>query len=146
MGQQKQNRPVVLIVEDEPLTLMDAVEVVNDAGFEAISARNADDAITILERRGDIRMIFTDINMPRSMDGLKLAHAVRSRWPPIEIIPWGSTTAAGPGHFSSETLYSRADLPCIGSLLELCTLLSWRTSKEKCAARVFFAARLSAVE
>jgi CheY-like chemotaxis protein len=86
MGQQKQNRPVVLVVEDEPLTLMDAVELVNEAGFEAISARNADDAMTILERREDIRMIFTDINMPGSMDGLKLAHAVRNRWPPIEII------------------------------------------------------------
>lgn len=86
MGQEKQNGPVVLVVEDEPLTLMDAVELVNEAGFVAITARNADDAITILERREDVRMIFTDINMPGSMDGLKLAHAVRSRWPPIEII------------------------------------------------------------
>jgi len=72
-------------VEDEPLTLIDAVALVNEAGFEAISARNADDAITILERREDVRMIFIDINMPGSMDG-QLAHAVRNRWPPIEII------------------------------------------------------------
>ena len=86
MGE-KQKRPVVvLIVEDEPLVLMNAVELVIEAGFEAISAKNADDAIIILERREDVRVIFTDINMPGSMDGLKLAHAVRKRWPPIDII------------------------------------------------------------
>src|SRR5580658_7363399 len=86
MGRQMQNRPVVLVVEDEPLTLMDAVELVADAGFEALSARNADDAIHILESRDDIRVIFTDVNMPGSMDGLKLACVARNRWPPIEII------------------------------------------------------------
>ena len=84
--QQRQNRPVVLVVEDEPLALMGAVDLVTEAGYEALSARNADEAIAILQSRNDIRVIFTDINMPGSMDGLKLAHAVRYRWPPIEII------------------------------------------------------------
>ena len=61
MGE-KQKRPVaVLIVEDEPLVLMNAVELVIEAGFEAIWAKNADDAIIILERREDVRVIFTDI-------------------------------------------------------------------------------------
>jgi CheY-like chemotaxis protein len=65
---------------------MEALDMAADAGFEAIRAANADDAIRILESRDDIRVIFTDINMPGSMDGLKLAHAVRGRWPPIKII------------------------------------------------------------
>jgi CheY-like chemotaxis protein len=78
--------PVVLVVEDELLTLFYAVELVTDAGFEAVSAKNADEAINILESRHDIQVIFTDIDMPGSMDGLKLAHAVRDRWPPIDII------------------------------------------------------------
>ena len=56
------------------------------AGFEALWASNADDAVRILESRNDIRIVFTDINMPGSMDGIKLAHAVRGRWPPIKII------------------------------------------------------------
>jgi CheY-like chemotaxis protein len=86
MGQEDQTRPVVLVVEDDELMLMDAVEVVSQAGFEAVAATNADDAIMILERRNDIGVIFTDINMPGSMDGLKLARAVRNRWPPIDII------------------------------------------------------------
>jgi CheY-like chemotaxis protein len=86
MGRQQQGRPVVLIVEDEPLTLIDAVELATEAGFEALSAKNADDAIAILEQRPHVRVIFTDVNMPGSIDGLKLAHVVRNRWPPIEII------------------------------------------------------------
>ena len=77
---------LVLVVEDEPLMLMDALDLVTEAGFEAIGAKNADEAIRILESRSDIRVVFTDVNMPGSMDGIKLAHAVRNRWPPIEII------------------------------------------------------------
>jgi CheY-like chemotaxis protein len=78
--------PVVLVVEDEQLVRLSAVKVIEDAGFEVIEAANADDAIRILESRRDIRVVFTDIQMPGSIDGLKLAHAVRHRWPPIKII------------------------------------------------------------
>jgi CheY-like chemotaxis protein len=61
---------------------MAATALVEDAGFEAVEASNADEAIFILETRTDIRVVFTDIDMPGSMDGLKLAEAVRGRWPP----------------------------------------------------------------
>jgi CheY-like chemotaxis protein len=86
MGTAQQPRAVVLVVEDEPLLRMYAVSIVEDAGLEAIEASNADQAIAILERNANIRIIFTDIDMPGSMDGLKLAKAVRNRWPPVEII------------------------------------------------------------
>ena len=79
-------RPVVLIVEDEFLLRMDAVGMITDAGFEVVEAANADDAIEILEARRDISVVFTDIQMPGSMDGLKLARAIRGRWPPIKIV------------------------------------------------------------
>jgi two-component sensor histidine kinase/CheY-like chemotaxis protein len=78
--------PNVLIVEDEMILRMRAVDIVEDAGFTPIEAVNADDALAILESRSDIEMLFTDIQMPGSMDGLKLAHAVRERWPKIKII------------------------------------------------------------
>jgi len=81
-----QVNPKVLVVEDEPLLLMTAIDIVEGAGFEAIAARDADEAIRLLESIPDIRILFTDIHMPGSMDGLKLAAAVRRRWPPIEII------------------------------------------------------------
>jgi CheY-like chemotaxis protein len=80
------NIPAVLVVEDEPLVRLGAVKIIEDAGFEVIEAASADEAIGILEGRSDIRVVFTDIQMPGSMDGLKLAHAVRNRWPPIKII------------------------------------------------------------
>ena len=79
-------RPVVLVVEDEFLLRMNAIEMIEEAGFEVVEACNADDAIAILESRSDIRVVFTDIQMPGSMDGLKLAASVRNRWPPIKII------------------------------------------------------------
>ena len=65
---------------------MRAVDIVEDAGFAAVEAVNADEAIAILESRSDISLLFTDIQMPGSMDGLKLAHAVHDRWPEIKII------------------------------------------------------------
>jgi CheY-like chemotaxis protein len=82
----RKSRPVVLVVEDDPLLRMLAVEIVQEAAFTAIEARDADEAVVLLESRTDITLLFTDINMPGSMDGLKLAHAVRDRWPPIKIL------------------------------------------------------------
>jgi CheY-like chemotaxis protein len=79
-------RPVVLIVEDEYLIRMDAADMIAAAGFDIVEARNADEAIAILERRFDISVVFTDVQMPGSMDGLKLAAAIRGRWPPIKIV------------------------------------------------------------
>ena len=78
--------PNVLVVEDEMVLRMRAVDIVEDAGFTPVEAVNADEAMTILESRSDISLLFTDIQMPGTMDGLKLAHAVHSRWPAIKII------------------------------------------------------------
>jgi CheY-like chemotaxis protein len=78
------SRQVVLIVEDE--ARMTAVDMIEEAGFEVLEATNADEAILLLEARRDITVVFTDIEMPGSMDGLRLARAVRGRWPPIKII------------------------------------------------------------
>lgn len=76
----------ILIVEDDALIRMSAEDLIEGAGFIAVSARNADEAIAILEVQLDIRVVFTDIDMPGSMDGLKLSHYIRDRWPPIHLI------------------------------------------------------------
>lgn len=76
----------VLVVEDEPITRMDVVGQLEEAGFKVFEAPDADRAIKILEANPAIRVLFTDIDMPGSMDGLKLAAAVRHRWPPIVIV------------------------------------------------------------
>ena len=81
------DRPyAVLVVEDDAILRLHALDLVEEAGFTAIEAKNADEAIAILEKRSDIILLFTDVNMPGSMDGVKLAHAVRNRWPPIKIV------------------------------------------------------------
>ncbi len=76
----------VLIIEDEPLIRMAVADDLVDAGFRVLEAGNADEALAILESDGAIGAIFTDIDMPGSLDGLKLAWIVRDRWPPIHII------------------------------------------------------------
>ena len=79
-------RHIVLVVEDEPLLRINAVDIIEDAGFDTVEAPNADEAMKILKARADIKIVFTDINMPGSLDGLKLAHFIRDRWPPIDLI------------------------------------------------------------
>ena len=76
----------VLVVEDEVLLRMEAVDMVEDAGFRAYEAGSADEAIRVLEQHPDIDVLFTDIDMPGSMDGLRLARYVSKRWPPITLI------------------------------------------------------------
>jgi len=99
-------RPVVLVVEDDFLIRMNAAQTIEEAGFIVVEAANSDEAIAILEVRLDITVVFTDIQMPGSMDGLKLAAAVRGRWPPIRIIATSGLVDV-----------SKADLPNGGRFL-----------------------------
>ena len=86
MSDSQDDQTIVLVVEDEMVLRMRAVDIVEDAGFTALEAINADQALAILEQRSDISLLFSDIQMPGSMDGLKLAFAVHDRWPDIKII------------------------------------------------------------
>ena len=79
-------KTVILVVEDEPLLRMSAVDMIEEAGFEAVEAADAAEAVRILETRLDIRIVFTDIDMPSGIDGMKLAACIRDRWPPIMLV------------------------------------------------------------
>jgi CheY-like chemotaxis protein len=76
----------VLVVEDQHLIRMDTASFLDATGFAVYEAGNATEAIHLLELHKEIRLIFTHINMPGSMDGVALAHYVRRRWPPVKII------------------------------------------------------------
>ncbi len=82
----KNGKPVVLVVEDSPMIRMGAVDLVQSAGYEALEASNADEAIRVLESRNDIDLVFTDVQMPGTMDGIKLSHYIRDHWPPVKLI------------------------------------------------------------
>ncbi|MFB2550836.1 response regulator [Ensifer soli] len=77
---------IILVVEDEPLLRLAAIDLVEAAGFKAVAAADATEAVEILESRNDIRVVFTDVDMPRGIDGMRLAAIIRDRWPPIKVI------------------------------------------------------------
>ena len=78
--------PVVLIVEDEPLVRALAADVFEEEGFEVIEAATADFALTVLNARDDVSVLFTDVDMPGRLNGLDLAHAAKSMCPEIVVI------------------------------------------------------------
>lgn len=86
MAAGNKGRHVVLVVEDEPILRMMAVDMVEDAGFEALEAGDSIEAEEILARRADIEIVFTDVDMPRGVSGLMLAMSIRDRWPPMHLI------------------------------------------------------------
>lgn len=95
-------KQIVLIVEDDPLLRMLACDFVDDAGFEPLEAANATEAIAILESRRDIRLVFTDVDMPLGIDGLRLAALIRNRWAPIEVL-----VTSGRGELKLDSLPAR---------------------------------------
>jgi CheY-like chemotaxis protein len=98
-------RPIILIVEDDFFLRIHAAEMIQDAGFDIVEAGNADEAIAILEARPDIHVVFTDIRMPGSMDGLKLARFVRGRWPPIKIVVTSGNFACRDGDLPEDGVF-----------------------------------------
>jgi two-component system, response regulator PdtaR len=89
-------QPIILVVEDEMLVRMLAVEVLTEAGFTVLESANADEALTILEAQPDIQVLFTDVNMPGSLDGFALAEIVQTRWPEIRILIGSGRIRPGP--------------------------------------------------
>lgn len=86
MERTQQPCPAVLVVEDEVVIRMEAIDMLQDAGFRTFEARSADAALIVLERETGIAFLFTDVDMPGSMNGLDLAARVSKTWPHIHII------------------------------------------------------------
>lgn len=77
---------VVLVVEDEPLIRMSAMMLFQGLGYRTFEAANADEAIALLETHAEITIVFTDVQMEGSMDGIALTHYAAGRWPPLRFI------------------------------------------------------------
>jgi DNA-binding NtrC family response regulator len=76
----------VLVVEDDFLIRANAVDIIEEAGFRVDGAGSADDAIRILEQRRNVGVVFTDVHMPGSLNGLDLARLVEQKWPGTGVI------------------------------------------------------------
>jgi CheY-like chemotaxis protein len=98
-------RKSILVVEDEPLLRMAAVDLVEEAGYDVAEATDAAQAIAILQGRADIALVFTDIDMPGYMDGIMLAAFIRECWPHIQTILTSGKFATAPGSLPSDSLF-----------------------------------------
>jgi two-component system, response regulator PdtaR len=112
--------PVLLVVDDETLIRMNGVAILEDAGFKVLEAANADEAIAMLEHAPEVRLMFSDVDMPGSMNGVELATVVNQRWPKIRPLltsghHWlADATLPDHGHFipkpySTETVVEQVD-------------------------------------
>lgn len=99
--------PVVLVVEDEVLVRMLACDILKDAGYDALEAVDAHEALVLLDARPDIALLFTDVDMPGEINGLGLARLVALRWPHLPIIATSGAAVVHP-----------ADLPPNGRFLQ----------------------------
>lgn len=99
--------PLVLLVEDEVFVRLNQAEVLEDAGYRVVEATNADEALRLLEQRGDeVTVLFTDVRMPGPMDGLALAALAHQRWPHLRLVVT-----------SGHAVYADADLPGAGRFI-----------------------------
>jgi two-component system, response regulator PdtaR len=87
----------VLVVEDEPLIRSHLAGMLTDRGCVTYEAGSAAEAIAILENNSEITVVFTDVQMPGTMDGIALARYVRERWPPTIIVVSSGKTQPPPG-------------------------------------------------
>jgi len=99
--------PVILVVEDEALVRLSAVGMLEDAGFRMIEAVNSDEALELLEADSDVQLLFTDINMPGTLDGLALARQVHDRWPHIGIMVASAKQAPRPDEMPAGTRFEQ---------------------------------------
>ncbi|MEC3909042.1 response regulator [Sphingobium sp. CR2-8] len=93
------DKQTVLVVEDDVLVRMHGVDILEDAGFTVLEAETADDAIMLLQGQQDVHLLFSDIDMPGSMNGLELAQLVRDRWPKVRLL-----LTSGHHHIAEEAL------------------------------------------
>jgi two-component system, response regulator PdtaR len=113
----------VLVVEDEAMIREFVAEDLQEAGYHVLMARNADAAVDMLEARQDIRLVFTDVNMPGSMDGLQLAACVRDRWPRVHIVVTSGRSCPadklGGAVFVPKPYYGRSIVDAIGAFPDM---------------------------
>jgi CheY-like chemotaxis protein len=119
-----QPAPVILVVEDDPFLRMVMVELINEAGFETLEASDADQAIVLLESGSKIAVLFTDIRMPGSMDGLKLAHVVSNRWPVMGILVTSGHVQLQQADLPPNARFLRKPYPVAAMIADLHSLIS----------------------
>jgi CheY-like chemotaxis protein len=106
MAQLNRLKPAtVLVVEGDALVQLELADWLKELGLRVFSADNADDAIQLMESHPEIELLLTDIRMPGSMDGIRLAHFVADRWPPVKIIVLSGNLATALSELPPESIF-----------------------------------------
>jgi CheY-like chemotaxis protein len=98
-------KAVVLIVEDEPVIRFATLDALEEVGHVVLEAANADEAMVLLRHRRDIDVVFTDVNMAGSMDGIQLAQRVRAIRPHTGIIITSGVVQLDPMLLPANTVF-----------------------------------------
>ena len=118
------NRPVVLLVEDEPLVRTLQVDVLREAGFWVVEAQDADEAFDLLRHRSEIRAVLTDVDMPGSLDGFEFARLVAQGWPEVGVLVISGKTAPSPGDLPPTAMFAAKPLRPAALVEQIRTLLA----------------------
>jgi CheY-like chemotaxis protein len=98
--------PFALVVDDDPMILMDACQILEDAGFRCHEAGTGDEAIQVIEQAAEsVTLLFTDVEMPGGINGFQLASIVAERWPEIEIVVASGRMKPGPGDMPEKATF-----------------------------------------
>lgn len=95
----------VLVVEDESLIRMAIADHLQESGFHVLEAKNADQALILLAERSDIGILFTDVDMPGSIDGVELARAARDLWSAIRIYVTSGLWRLNDGELPTDSVF-----------------------------------------
>ena len=114
--------PVILVVEDEALVRMLAVDVLEEAGFDVIEASTADYAVQVLDKREDIRVVFTDVDMPGRLNGFQLARHIEDHHHRVRVIIGSGKCRPGPDDVAPGTIFLQKPYPLETLVREVCRL------------------------
>jgi CheY-like chemotaxis protein len=123
------NQPVILLVEDEPLVRATQVDILRDSGFWVLEAQDADEAFETLKRRGDVKVVLTDVDMPGSLDGFEFARLVAQGWPDVGVLVISGKTTPDEGDLPPSAMFvSKPVRP--GALISQIETLMMRSSRQ----------------
>ena len=124
------NRPVVLLVEDEPLVRTTQVDILREANFWVLEADDADEAFEILKRRQDVKVVLTDVDMPGSIDGFEFSRLVAQGWPEVGVLVISGKTFPAPGDLPSNAVFVPKPLRPDALVEQLHAVMARHTSTE----------------
>jgi len=117
------DRPTILVTEDNVLLRLDASELLEAHGYEVVQADSAEEALKVMEERNDVRVLFTDIQMPPGCDGLELARKVHDRWPKVLLLITSGQVQPARAEIADDGLFIRKPYRAKDLLSEIDTLL-----------------------